>query len=54
MQDPIRFCVDAQFASPCAMSVFVAPHEKQIEFEMVSVDEVPQRPSVQRWVKPAR
>ncbi|WP_454906359.1 glutathione transferase [Variovorax gossypii] len=38
MQDPIRLYVDAQFASPYAMSVFVALHEKQIDFEMVPVD----------------
>ncbi|MBN8752733.1 MULTISPECIES: glutathione transferase [Variovorax] len=38
MQDPIRLYVDAQFASPYAMSVFVALHEKQIDFEMTPVD----------------
>ena len=30
--------VDAQFASPYAMSVFVALHEKALPFEMVTVD----------------
>ncbi|SFQ01934.1 glutathione S-transferase [Variovorax sp. OK605] len=38
MQDPIRLYVDAQFASPYAMSVFVALHEKQLAFDMLPVD----------------
>ncbi|MNQ97649.1 Glutathione S-transferase YfcF [compost metagenome] len=38
MQDPIRLYVDAQFASPYAMSVFVALHEKQLDFEMTPLD----------------
>jgi len=37
-QDPVRLYVDAQFASPYAMSVFVALHEKQLGFEMTPVD----------------
>lgn len=36
--DPIRLYVDAQFASPYAMSVFVALHEKQLDFELTQVD----------------
>jgi glutathione S-transferase len=38
MQDPIRLYVDAQFASPYAMSVFVALHDKQLAFDMLPVD----------------
>lgn len=38
MQDPIRLYVDAQFASPYALSVFVALHEKQLAFDMLPVD----------------
>lgn len=37
-QDPIHLYVDAQFASPYAMSVFVALHEKQLSFEMAPLD----------------
>jgi len=36
--DPLRLYVDAQFASPYAMSVFVALHEKGLPFEMATVD----------------
>lgn len=36
--DPLRLYVDAQFASPYAMSVFVALHEKGLPFEMSTVD----------------
>jgi glutathione S-transferase len=38
MSDPLRLYVDAQFASPYAMSVFVALHEKQLAFDMKAVD----------------
>ncbi|MES2250679.1 MAG: glutathione transferase [Pseudomonadota bacterium] len=38
MPDPIRLYVDAQFASPYAMSVFVALHEKQLDFGMTPLD----------------
>ncbi|MDQ0037538.1 glutathione S-transferase [Variovorax boronicumulans] len=38
MPDPLRLYVDAQFASPYAMSVFVALHEKKLSFEMTTVD----------------
>lgn len=34
----LRLYVDAQFASPYAMSVFVALHEKGLSFELVTVD----------------
>lgn len=37
-QDSIRLYVDAQFASPYAMSVFVALHEKLLGFEMTSLE----------------
>lgn len=38
MPDPLRLYVDAQYASPYAMSVFVALHEKQLAFEMSPLD----------------
>ncbi|WP_432727925.1 glutathione transferase [Variovorax sp. W6] len=38
MPDPLRLYVDAQYASPYAMSVFVALHEKQLGFDMTAVD----------------
>lgn len=39
MQSPnLRLYADAQFASPYAMSVFVALHEKGLPFELVTVD----------------
>ncbi len=38
MPDPLRLYVDAQFASPYAMSVFVALHEKRLAFEMQRLD----------------
>lgn len=38
MPDPLRLYVDAQYASPYAMSVFVALHEKQLAFDMSSLD----------------
>jgi glutathione S-transferase len=38
MQDALRLYVDTQFASPYAMSVFVALHEKKLAFEMSPVD----------------
>ncbi|MET3181505.1 glutathione transferase [Variovorax sp. NFACC27] len=38
MPDPLRLYVDAQYASPYAMSVFVALHEKQLGFDMSPVD----------------
>jgi glutathione S-transferase len=34
----MRLYVDAQFASPYAMSVFVALHEKHLPFDIVTVD----------------
>jgi glutathione S-transferase len=34
----LRLYADAQFASPYAMSVFVALHEKRLPFELVTVD----------------
>lgn len=38
MPDSLRLYVDAQFASPYAMSVFVALHEKRLAFEMQRLD----------------
>ncbi|MDN6886359.1 glutathione transferase [Variovorax sp. CAN2819] len=38
MPDPLRLYVDAQFASPYAMSVYVALHEKQLDFHISPVD----------------
>lgn len=38
MPDPLRLYVDAQFTSPYAMSVFVALHEKQLDFDLSPVD----------------
>ena len=35
---PLRLYADSQFASPYAMSVFVALHEKNLPFELVTVD----------------
>jgi hypothetical protein len=35
---PLRLYADAQFASPYAMSVFVALQEKQLTFELFAVD----------------
>ncbi|MFP3606726.1 glutathione transferase [Paraburkholderia sp. SIMBA_053] len=35
---PLRLYADAQFASPYAMSVFVALQEKQLKFELFAVD----------------
>jgi glutathione S-transferase len=37
-QESLRLYVDAQFASPYAMSAFVALHEKGLPFEIVTVD----------------
>jgi glutathione S-transferase len=34
----LRLYADAQFASPCAMSVFVALHEKKLPFDLSTVD----------------
>lgn len=36
--ESLRLYVDAQFASPYAMSAFVALHEKGLSFEIVTVD----------------
>jgi len=38
MPDPLRLHVDAQFASPYAMSVYVALNEKQLDFRISPVD----------------
>ena len=38
MPDPLRLYVDAQFVSPYAMSVYVALHEKQLDFHISAVD----------------
>jgi len=38
MPDPLRLHVDAQFASPYAMSVYVALNEKQLDFHISPVD----------------
>ena len=38
MSPELRLFVDAQFASPYAMSAFVAMHEKQLEFAVATVD----------------
>ncbi len=38
MQNPVHLYVDAQYASPWAMSAFVALHEKGIPFEMTALD----------------
>jgi len=35
---PLRLYVDSQFTSPYAMSVFVALHEKGMDFQMITVD----------------
>lgn len=35
---PLHLTVDAQYASPYAMSVFVALHEKSLDFEMATLD----------------
>jgi len=34
----VRLYVDANYASPYAMSVFVALHEKALDFDLVTVD----------------
>lgn len=36
--EPLRLYADSQFASPYAMSAFVALHEKGLPFEIVTVD----------------
>ncbi|MBW0445150.1 glutathione transferase [bacterium M00.F.Ca.ET.228.01.1.1] len=38
LESPLRLYADAQFASPYAMSVFVALREKQLTFELLAVD----------------
>ncbi|MEX3763275.1 glutathione transferase [Paraburkholderia phenoliruptrix] len=38
LEAPLRLYADAQFASPYAMSVFVALREKQLTFELLAVD----------------
>lgn len=38
LETPLRLYADAQFASPYAMSVFVALREKQLTFELLKVD----------------
>lgn len=35
---PLHLTVDAQYASPYAMSVFVALHERSLDFEMATLD----------------